>query len=232
MPKPHPVFPADGIRFLHQLARNNSTDWFREHKSEYDALVKQPFIDVVGHINEALDAFAPTYRVPLPKGISRPNRDTRFSKDKSPYRTDISAVFPRSGKEKHEAAGFFLRVSATGAYILGGVYMPGPEELRKLRAYIAKNHEVLTTTIRTASKKVGALCGEQLKKVPREYAADHPAADYLRKTQLYFEQSFSASITTSPRLVTDVVAGFKSMAPLVEYLDKGLGNLGSDSQLE
>lgn len=230
MPKPYPAFPADGIRLLRQLERNNSTDWFRKHKSEYDALVKHPFIELVGHINEALEALAPAYRVPLPKGISRPNRDTRFSKDKSPYRTDISAIFPRNGKEKHESAGFFLRVSAAGAYILGGVYMPGPEELRRLRAYIAKNHQALTAIVRTASKKVGVLCGEQLQKAPRDYASDHPAADYLRKTQLYFEQSLAASITTSPRLVTDVVAGFKAMTPLVEYLDKGLGNLRSDSK--
>lgn len=87
--------------------------------------MKAPFIELVKEVNEALTSFAPRYRAPKPESVSRPNRDTRFSKDKSPYRTDISIAFPCDGLEKHRAAGSYLGVGPDGATILGGVYMPG-----------------------------------------------------------------------------------------------------------
>ena len=220
----HAGFPADGIKLLGQLSRNNTTEWFHAPKSDYQNLVKAPFIELVKEVNEALNSFGPRYRALKPESVSRPNRDTRFSKDKSPYRTDISITFPCDGLEKHRAAGFYLSIGPDGASILGGVYMPGTDELRALRKFVAAKHSTLTGIVKRVEKVMGPMQGEALKRVPKEFPADHPAADYLRATQMYFERSLARDVATSTRLLPEITDGFRAMIPVVDFLNEGLGN--------
>jgi uncharacterized protein (TIGR02453 family) len=91
MVKPFGGVPAEGMSFLTQLAKNNSREWFQEHKDVYEQSVKSPVLELVQAINSALQDFAPAYIAAEPaKALSRIHRDTRFSKDKSPYRTSVS----------------------------------------------------------------------------------------------------------------------------------------------
>jgi len=222
----HQGFPREGLRFLAELARNNTTEWFRANKERYDRDVKAPMVSLVEAVNESLDEFAPAYTGRKPGTISRQNRDTRFSKDKSPYRTDIAAVFPRDGREKHEAAGFFFRIAPSGGEMLGGVYMPGPDQLRKLRKYIAANHKKFVSLLeaKALASLMGEVQGEELKRVPKEYDAEHPAGLLLRKTQLYFQRQLGPKIVTSSKLHGEIVKSFRAMTPFVETLDEALGN--------
>jgi uncharacterized protein (TIGR02453 family) len=229
--------PAKGLALLSQLERNNSTEWFHEHKDEYRALVHEPMLHIVECVNDALSEFAPAYVTTKKKSgsgppyarspLSRPNRDTRFSKDKAPYRTDISAVFPCRGLEKHQAAGFFLRVSATGAELVAGSFMPGPDELRAIRQHLDTQHETFraVATAKPLTKVFGALRGERLTRVPRPFDAAHSAADLLRMTQFYFQRAIPKAVVVSPRFVSDVVASFRTATPFVEALDVMLGNV-------
>src|SRR3954465_10947226 len=99
-------FPKDGLRFLRSLKRNNNREWFLEHKSIYDAVVKQPMTDLVERLAGDFETFAPEMIASPTTSIYRIYRDTRFSKDKTPYKTHIAGVFPRKGLEKHAGAGF------------------------------------------------------------------------------------------------------------------------------
>ena len=220
-------FPPAGIRFLKEFERNNTTAWFRANKGRYDETVRAPMVELVEAVNSSLTDFAPAYLARLPGGLSRPNRDTRFSKDKTPYRTDIAVVFPRNGREKHQAAGFFLRVSPAGAEVLGGVYLPGPAELRALRAWLARDHAEFSTLITNPGLRrcMGTLQGKCLQRVPRDFAPDHPAAALLRHTQLYFQTILPVSVVTTPALVPEAIRRFKAMTPFVTALDRALAPL-------
>lgn len=219
-----PVFPRAGLELLTELRKNNSTDWFHAHRDEYRTLVQAPMLAITEFINAELRRFAPAYVNAKKAPLSRPNRDTRFSKDKSPYRTDVSVVFPRGGAEKHQCAGFFFSVSPDGAELVAGAYMPGPDELRTLREHFAKYHATFRRVAEAAAlkKEWGALEGEQLKRVPRDFEADHPAESLLRRTQVYVRRSMPARAVTSASFASDIAASFRIATPFVKALDEVL----------
>ena len=104
-------------------------------------------------------------------------------------------MFPRRGLEKHQAAGFFVRIHPGGAELIAGTYMPGPGELRALRRYLATHHKDFRklATAPALTKVFGALEGERLVRVPAPYDADHPAADLLRLKQFYFRRELGVA---------------------------------------
>ena len=220
-----PVFPRAGLALLAELRKNNSTDWFDEHRDDYRTLVQAPMLAIVEAVNVELRRFAPAYVNGKKAPLSRPNRDTRFSKDKSPYRTDVSVVFPRGGAEKHRCAGFFFSVSADGAELVAA-YMLGPDELRVLRAHLADKHAAFrrVAEAKPLNETWGTLQGEQLKRVPRDFDAAHPAESLLRRTQLYVRQSLPARAVTTADFVASVATSFRVATPLVKALDAAIGN--------
>src|SRR5262245_41253001 len=127
------AFPKEGLRFLRSLKRNNNREWFLEHKSIYEEVVRQPMEDLVLALAADFSKFAPELVATPKTSIYRIYRDTRFSKDKSPYKTHVAAVFPRKGFEKHEGAGLYLHLAPSELLIAGGVYMPFPDDLRAIR---------------------------------------------------------------------------------------------------
>jgi uncharacterized protein (TIGR02453 family) len=221
-----PFIPAEGVALLSRLAKHNSTEWFHKYKDEYRTLVREPMLAVVKAVNDSLSAFAPDYVTAKKDPLSRPNRDTRFSKDKSPYRTDISAVFPHKGLEKHQAAGFFIRVGTDGTELIAGTFIPGPDELRKLRAHIAEDHAEFrkATTARALTSTFGPLLGEQLVRVPAPWKSDHPASDLLRMKQFYYRQTLDVGVTTSAALVRQITTAFRAATPFVTTLDEVLAS--------
>jgi uncharacterized protein (TIGR02453 family) len=221
-----PAFPPEGIELLAQLERNNTTAWFHGHKDDYQRDVQEPARRLVEFVNAELKKFAPEYLNSRKNPLSRPNRDTRFSKDKSPYRSDVAVVFPRSGLEKHEAAGFFFRISPDGAELIAGTFMPGSDQLCQLRTWVASNHASLRKLARARPLRTffGELQGTQLRRVPRGYDPDHPGADLLRLTQMYFRRRLPKSDVTSPTFAREIVRGFRLATPFVEVVDAALGN--------
>jgi uncharacterized protein (TIGR02453 family) len=213
-------FPSRGREFLRDIAKNNNKEWFEAHKADYENYVREPMRMLVEDVNSKLKRFAPEY-VADPKKISRIYRDTRFSKDKSPYRTDITIVFPKLGKEKHEVAGYFLSVSASKIEVLGGAYMPGPAELSRLRQAVAKDPKAARKIVsaRDLVEGMGSLQGEQLQRVPKDFDPEHGAADLLRHKQFYYSTELSARLLESPSLVNEVVERFKLMKNFVQWLD-------------
>jgi uncharacterized protein (TIGR02453 family) len=215
-------FPEEGLRFLDDLGDNNNKEWFHSRKETYERTVREPMTDLVRSLNEQLVKMASAYTVGDPnKAVSRIFRDTRFSADKSPYHTRLSAIFPCGGGAKTEVAGFFVGVSAAGVDVLGGAYMPGSLQLKCLRAAIAADHETFTHVIgaRAIRDLMGRLQGEQLQRVPRDYPADHPAADLLRNKQFYFRTTLDPALATTPQLLPEVVRRLKAMTPFVQLLD-------------
>src|SRR4051812_30138334 len=101
-------FPREGLHFLRLLKRNNNREWFQEHKGIYEEYVRQPMAALIAALAEDFPKFAPEMIASPKISAYRIHRDTRFSNDKSPYKTHVAAVFPRAGLDKHQGAGFYL----------------------------------------------------------------------------------------------------------------------------
>jgi uncharacterized protein (TIGR02453 family) len=217
-------FPAEAMTFYRGLERNNTREWFQPRKTVYDEKVKAPMLELVTALNGAMMDFAPDYVTDAPKAIYRIYRDTRFSPDKTPYKTQIAASFSRRGTEKHGAAGYYFAISHKGVDVGGGIYRPQPETLVAVRTHVAERHtEFRKLAASSAIKRLlGAVYGDRLSRVPKGFCADHPAADLLRLKQFLLFTTLDAAIVTTPKLFTEVEKRFRAMAPLLEFLNAPL----------
>src|SRR5882672_11336372 len=153
----YPGFPAEGIEFLRKLARNNRREWFQPRKEIFETKVKQPMIDLVEAVNAELLHFAPDHITDPKKAIYRIYRDTRFSPDKTPYKTHIAAIFPRRALDRQASAGFYFHLAPEETGIAAGLYQPGKEELRAARLWLQDNHDRFRKASRVPEKLLGKL---------------------------------------------------------------------------
>jgi uncharacterized protein (TIGR02453 family) len=219
-----PGFPSEAITFFRGLARNNNRDWFLPRKPLFEEKVKRPMWELVEAVNTAMKAFAPEYVTDPAKAIYRYYRDTRFSKDKSPYKDHIAASFPRRGLECEGAAGYYFSVSHKNVGIGGGVYMTMPQTLLAIRNHIAERPEEFRRILkaRTVSSLFGEMQGEQLSRVPKGFAKDHPAEDLLRFKQFLLFVELPVDLATTPQLYVEIRKHFKAMAPFLEFLNTNI----------
>jgi uncharacterized protein (TIGR02453 family) len=222
MIKKFPGFQPASLTFLRGLTRNNRRAWFQPRKEQYETLIKQPMLELVSALNGEFLRFAPQYATAPQKATYRIYRDTRFSKDKTPYKTHIAGIFPRETAVKREGAVFYFHFTAKELLVFSGVYMPEREELLAYRALIRDHHHELEQILKnkTLRRVFGALEGEQLTRMPKGFPVDHPAEGLLRHTQWYLEKSLDISLLTSPRLVRELARHFEIMAPFVEFMNR------------
>lgn len=216
------AFPKEGLQFLRTLKRNNNREWFQEHKSIYENSLKRPMSDLIAALAEDFQKFAPEM-VASPKASAyRIYRDTRFSNDKSPYKTHIAAVFPRLGLGKHEGAAFYLHIAPSEVFIGGGLYMPLPEDLNSVRQQIAEDTAAFEKIIaaRQFRNFFGSVRGERLSRVPRGFAADHRAAEFLKYKQFLAGRTLPAAAATTASFYKQVVDTFRAMLPFVRFLNE------------
>lgn len=219
-----PGFSPQALTFLRNLKRNNRREWFQPRKAEYESLIKVPMLELIGCLNEEFVRFAPDYVTPPQKATYRIYRDTRFSKDKSPYKTHISAIFPRHTAIKREGAVFYFHFTEKDLLVFGGVWMPQPDELLAYRTLLQERHDELEKILREKRlrRAFGELQGEQLSRMPKGFPTDHPAESLLRHKQWYLEAVLEPEVLTSPRLLPELAKHFELMAPMVEFLNSAI----------
>jgi uncharacterized protein (TIGR02453 family) len=215
------VFPREGLQFLRSLKRHNNREWFLRHKSNYEQHVKQPMADLILALAEDFQHFAPEMAASPKVSAYRIHRDTRFSKDKSPYKTHVAAVFPHSALGKHDGAGFYVHIAPSEVLIGGGLYMPLPEELTLIRRQIADAPDDFLAIIENRSFKrlFGSVAGEQLSRAPRGFPQDHPAAKYLKYKSFLASRTFEPEVSTRTGFYKLVVESFKGMVPFARYFN-------------
>ena len=222
MPPKFPGFSPDALAFLRALKRNNRREWFQPRKEKYEKLIKEPMLELVSCLNQEFARFAPDYITPPHKAVYRIYRDTRFSKDKTPYKTHISAIFPRHTAVKREGAVFYFHFTEKEVLVFGGVYSPEREELLAYRTLLEQHHEEFQRIL--ADKKIkrllGGLQGEKLTRTPKGFPVGHPAEDLLRHRQWFLETTFGVEVLTSKRLVGELARHFEPMAPMIEFMNR------------
>jgi uncharacterized protein (TIGR02453 family) len=215
-------FADTKARFFHQLAKNMSREWFAAHKAEYEEGWAQPMLALMTEVASKLDASYPDVELEPPK-VFRLHRDVRFSKDKSPYKTNVSGVLSvkRKGSITEVPAALYLQIGTEGMVAAGQYGMSG-EGLARYRAALlddVRGPEIAKIVKRLEKDGFTPGAMETLKKPPRGVPPEHPRASLLQLKGLIV--SFPApdpSLLTDRKLVDWLVAHGKKAAPLVRWL--------------
>ncbi len=220
-----PGFPAEGMAFLRELKKHNDREWFTPRKGAFEETVRNPAIELVSALHREMLRFAPDYVGEPAKCVYRIYRDTRFSKDKTPYKTYVSALLLRNGFDKYTGgAAYYFAVSPETIEVAGGVYTPDRDVLLTVRQHIADHHKEFRKTFETAKirKLFGELQGESLTRIPKGFDADHPAADLIRRKQYLLDTKLDPKLATTPKLFTELAARIEAMTPFIEFLNRPL----------
>ena len=218
-------FSEATLRFLRQLAKNNNRAWFNARKDEYLQQVKAPFENFVGDLIEALQPYFEHLSITPNDAIFRIYRDVRFSKDKSPYKTKISAIISPAGRKNKTMAGVYLEIGGTEMRVYSGLYQADSKQLAGLRTHIAYNLKEFEQLINhTKFKQVfGEIRGEKNKRLPQELAEDALRQPLLYHKQFYFFTTWPATIILEPGLLEKVVATYEIARPVSNFLFEGIG---------
>jgi len=217
------VFTPKTLSFLRSLKRHNDRAWFHARRDQYDTHVRAPMVAVVERLADDLRTAAPEFEADVKTSLFRPWRDTRFSSNKAPLKTNVAARFPNRELGRQNGAGLYFEVAPDWVWIGGGVWNPDTSQLQAIREHIAANHRALDAIARASGfRKAGGLRGDRLTRVPRGFAKDHPAADYLQFKQFMGIREEAGTFATRPDFYKQLLATFKLFVPLCRFLNEPL----------
>ncbi len=216
------MFTHATFDFLGELAANNNKAWFEANKPRYEALVREPALDFIEAMEPVLKTFAPNFVAEPRKmggSLMRVYRDTRFSRDKTPYKTNIGIQFRHKlGKDIH-APGFYVHIATDECFFAAGCWHPESDALGKIRDLIAQKPE-RWFAVRDDKKFVAQweLWGDTLTRPPRGYAFDHPAIEDIKRKDFVGLASLSSREATGAGLLKLAGKRFAEAAPLMKFL--------------
>lgn len=224
-------FDKKAFQFLINLKNNNTREWFAENKSIYERLLREPSKCLLNEIDQLFIKHQLPYEANPKTSLFRINRDTRFSKDKTPYKTNVGITFPVHRKHhvlnatKTEKPGMYLHIEPGACFIAGGLYMPDGQQLKSIRERIESDWTLLNKIQQQRAFRIEfpqGLLGEKVKTMPRGYDPEHPGKEYLRMKQFIVMESIPDSLVKSNALIKELLAKARAMAPLIMYLDESL----------
>jgi len=205
-------WPQDALDFFEGLEADNTKTYFHAHKQVYDECVKAPFLELSAEIEREFG----------PMKVFRPNRDIRFAKDKTPYKTEAAAVTEGEG-----GTAYYVQISSSGLFVGSGYHHPAPDQLERFRIAVddAKSGPKLAAAVAALQKQkyeVGAR--ESLQRAPRGYPNDHPRLDLLRMKGMHAGKTFGAPRWLHTAGALDrIVKTWRDAAPMTRWFDKYVG---------
>lgn len=214
------------IKFLKDLKKNNNKAWFDANRPVYESAKKdyenfvQQLIDKLSGSDDSISGLK------AKECMFRINRDVRFSKDKSPYKTNFGAFINKGGK-KSNLAGYYFHLEPGSSFIGGGLWMPMPKELAQVRQeidYCFPEFKKITGAASFKKSYAEISQGEEykLQRVPKGYEADNPAAEFLKLKSFTAMKSVPDKELTAPELVKNSVAALKALQPLIEFINRAI----------
>jgi uncharacterized protein (TIGR02453 family) len=215
------------LKFLKDLKKNNNKPWFDVNRNRYELAKK----DFEIFIQSVIDSFGKKDKtiswLKAKDCMFRINRDIRFSKDKSPYKSNFGASINKGGRKAMDSAGYYFHVEPGQCFVGGGLYQPMPDELKKLRQEIDYNFNDFKKIV--GSGKFKSFYGDLdkspeflLSRVPKGFEPDNPAAEYLRLKSYIAMVAVKDEELISKDLVKKTVAAFETLQPLIQFINKGL----------
>ena len=216
-------FTDETVVFLETLKQNNDREWFKAHKDDYETHVRAPMLAIIERLAQDFPRIAPDF-VASPRSMYRIYRDTRFSPDKTPYKTHVAAAFTHRTLPKTESAALYFHFAPGQLWIGGGLYAPATPRLNRIRQHIAADPDRFRRLVESpAFRRRGGVHGERLQRMPRGFPADHEAAEYLKlKQYLAGGDEPDPALGLSPRFYGTLLRRFKALAPFVEFLNAPL----------
>jgi uncharacterized protein (TIGR02453 family) len=213
--------PASALDFLKAIKKNNNRDWFNERKELY--------LKELQHIEVFADALLAELNkedmietMSGKKSLHRIYRDTRFSKEKTPYKTNWSGSFKRATKLRR--GGYYFHIEPGNSFIAGGFWSPNPEDLKRVRDEMAFDAAPLRKILKSKAfvNTFGTLKGEQIKTTPKGFDADNEAIDLLRYKQFLLIRPFTDKEVLDPSFLKEAYTTFRNMRPFFDYMSEAL----------
>ena len=212
------------IEFLNSLKKNNNRDWFEANRGDYEA-AKADFTTLVELVLGELGKLDARFLELSAKDcMFRINRDVRFSKDKSPYKTNFGAGFTVGGK-KSALGGFYVHVEPDHGFIGGGMWMPQPDQLKKIRQEIDYNFEEFKIIVEAPKfqKIFGTLSTEHtLKTVPKGYASDNPAIEFLKMKSFVAFKKIDEKELLDKSFISNLSEWSIALTPFLDFLNRAI----------
>ena len=219
-----PGFSDQALAFLADLEQNNTREWFHPRKEQFEALLRNPMLELAEALNAALARFAPEYVTDPKKAVMRIYRDTRFSANKTPYKNHVAASFGRQNLKESGGAAFYCSLNHRAVEVAGGLHHPPKEILMAVRSQLAEGAEDFQKLVknRKLQNRMGALQGGELSRAPKGFDPEHPAINLIKKKSWVFFVQLEPQMATSPRLLHEIESRFEVLAPVLEYLNAPL----------
>jgi len=219
-------FSKDFFNFYNDLKKNNNRAWFTDNKSRYYDSVVSPMGEFICGIAPHLKRIAPRYIAdPKPHGGSmfRIYRDTRFSSDKTPYKTHAACHFRHEAGRDAHAPGFYVHIETDRISVGGGIWRPPSKQLGQIREFIADNPSAWEKLANSAAiKKMAGIQGDSLKRPPRGYDPDARHIEDLKRKSFYLMTEIDPQLALSPALVTESARVFRTTAKLNHFITDAL----------
>ena len=221
---PFDGFPKEGIKFLKQLKKNNNRQWFAKHKAEYEDFVKLPMQSLIATLKIPLAKLVPEIDVNPKRSMFRIYRDTRFSKNKAPYKTHVAAVFHMKGNHWEESAGFYVHIEPGEIYVGGGVYMPDGPQLKKIRQAIADNPKEFLSIVSDDRfiRRYKTFEGDKLQRMPLGFPADHMMGEWLKYKSYYTGVMWDEKECYTVKFIDKIIGVYKDLLLLIRFLNRAL----------
>ena len=220
-------FSHDALQFLVDLAFHNERAWFQPRKADYERLLKEPLEALCSDLAAELTERKVPLRSDPKRSPFRIYRDTRFAKDKSPYKTHVAASFPwvgdgdatSEGQSERHGGGYF-HLSPEGSFMGGGMWRPEPARLAAFRRAVDQDTKRTLAALEDPKfrSRFEPVHGDELKRMPQGYAADHPHADLLRLKDVTFGREMSLDEVMSADLPRILAHDFAAAVPVMRFL--------------
>jgi uncharacterized protein (TIGR02453 family) len=214
------------FRFFAELVENNEKAWFEANRTRYEADVKATLADFIVALAPKLAKISPNFVADPKKSMFRIHRDVRFSKDKSPYKTNAGLSFRHArGKDAH-TPGYYIHLEPGGVFYGGGVWKPEPETLTRIRDAIVqktKAWEKAKADPKVVATYGGLGDGDPLARPPRGYDADHPAMEDLKKRTFFVFKEVPVRAAGRADFVDEVATAFAAAKPVMKFLTEAVG---------
>ena len=220
------MLSKESLQFLDDLKANNNREWFLENKKRYE-IFKKDYQQLVGQFLDAMKPLDPSLEMLEVKNCTfRINRDIRFSKDKTPYKSHIG-VWLSSGAKGKNRSGYYVHIERDKSFIAGGFYCPEAEDLKKVRREIAFFYDDLEAILQEKKfkKEFGDFDRNEssvLKNPPRGFEKDHPAIEFLKLKSFEASQKFDISEVLKPDFVTTMTQKLITLKPLNDFINRAV----------
>ena len=218
------MISKESLKFLDDLKKNNNRDWFQLQKVRYDSYKKEYYQLVQDFLDDMKSKDESLRNLEVKNCVFRVNRDIRFTKDKSPYKTHMG-IWMSPGTKNTNLAGYYIHIEKGASFIAAGVYSPENDDLKKIRKEIAFFYDELETIVN--DKKFKDAFGEldrnnSLKNAPKDFEKDHPAIEFLKLKSFTASEKIDDMLLSDPDFVKKISEKLILLKPLMQFLNRAL----------